>query len=260
MLGDDGQMCSNRSRMTITSPDSKPQEGRFAQTHWSVVLRAGRGTEEERREAVERLCRTYWKPLYYFLRGSGRTREEAEDVVQEFFVQLLDGRLLASADPAKGKFRTLILTALRNEESSLLRAERALKRGGGITLVPLDVAQAEEGWQAREHLSPAAEYDRAWATALLDRAGARVKLEYEDEGKAALFGELFPRITGGKAADRLVEAAARLGMSETAVRTAASRMRRRYADAMRAEVAATVGVGDPADCQDEMRYLLDCFS
>jgi DNA-directed RNA polymerase specialized sigma24 family protein len=246
--------------MTITPPEPRSKEGRFAQTHWSVVMRAGHGTEEERREAVERLCRTYWKPLYYFLRGIGRSREEAEDVVQEFFVQLLDGRLLASADPSKGKFRTLILTALRNVEASMLRSERAQKRGGGITLVPLDVAQAEEGWQAREHLSPAAEYDRAWATALLDRAGARVRFEYEEEGKAALFEELFPRITGGKAADRLADAGLRLGMSEIAVRTAASRMRRRYADAMRAEVAATVGVGDAADCQDEMRYLLDCFS
>ena len=88
----------------------------------------------------------------------------------------------------------------------------------------------------------------------------RVRSEYEEEGKAALFEELFPRITGGKAADRLADAGLRLGMSEIAVRTAASRMRRRYADAMRAEVAATVGVGDAADCQDEMRYLLDCFS
>jgi len=246
--------------MTITPQQPKSQQGRFAQTHWSVVLRASQGTPEERREAVERLGRTYWKPLYFFLRGNGRTVEDAEDVVQEFFVQLLDGRLLASADPAKGKFRTLILTALRNVEASMIPSERAQKRGGGMALAPLEVAQVEEDWQAREHLSPAAEYDRAWATALLDRAGARLKMEYEEEGKAALFAELFPRITGGKAADRLVEAAGRLDMSEVAVRTAASRLRRRYADAMRAEVAATVGVGDAADCQDEMRYLLDCFS
>ncbi len=233
---------------------------RFGQTHWSEVVRARGGSSAEQLEALDGLCRSYWLPLYVFLRGTGRTQEDAADLVQEFFLRLMEGRLLAEADPEKGRFRTFILSSLRNLERDFHRSEQAQKRGGAVEKVPLDVALAERIWKAEAGggFSPDAAFDRAWAAAVIESAGRQLKDAFGAEGKAALFAELFPRIAGAVMSDDVTASAQRLGVTEAAARTAMSRMRRRYAGAIRARVAETVG--SRADEEDELRYLLANFS
>ena len=230
----------------------------FEQTRWSLVLRARAGDDAQRRAALEQLCRAYWYPLYAYLRRSGRGLEDAEDLAQEFFVRLLDGRLLGVADPARGKFRTLLLSALSQVDADAWRAANALKRGGGM-LVPFDSELAEERFLAdkSEGGSPELAFDRAWATAVMERAWVRLKESYPGD-KAAIFAELAPRLSGGAVEGTLAEAAANLGMGDVAVRQAMSRMRQRLGEALKAEVAETVG--SPEAAQQEMRHLLALFS
>ena len=228
----------------------------FEQTRWSLVLRARAGDEAGRRAALESLCRAYWYPLYAYLRRAGRGVEDAQDLAQEFFVRLLDGRLLSAADPARGKFRTLLLTALHGQDVNAWRAAGAAKRGGGI-VVPLE--GAEEKWlvdSSREG-APDAAFDRAWATTVVDRASAALQAEFAAAGKAAVFAELFPRLSGGRSEEGLRKIGERLGMSEAAMKMALSRMRQRFADALRAEITETVG--SRGDLQEEFRYLLSLF-
>lgn len=230
----------------------------FEPTRWSVVLRAREEDTALRRRALGELCVAYWYPLYAFLRRSGRGVEDAQDLAQDFFARLVDGSLLASASPAKGKFRTLLLAALKNMDANAWAAARAQKRGGGAELIPLDVALAEDRWQAEPAgVAPEAAFDRAWAHTVIDRAGTQLQAEYAAAGKTALFTELFPRLNGGSAADGLAAVAERLGMTEAAVKMALSRMRPRYADALKAEIALTVG--SHGDVQEELRYLLTVF-
>ena len=207
---------------------------------------------------MEDLCRAYWYPLYAFLRRSGNSTEDAQDLAQDFFAGLMDGTLLASAEPAKGKFRTLLLAALKNMAINTWRASQRQKRGGGVEIISLDFALVEERLQAEpDGGPPEAAFDRAWANTVMDRASGRLHSEYVASGKAELFAELFPRLNGGTTTDGLAVVAERLGMSEAAVKMALSRMRPRYADALRAEIAQTVG--SHGDVQEELRYLLRVF-
>lgn len=230
----------------------------FEPTRWSLVLRARGEDEETRRSALGEMCEAYWYPLYAYLRRSGRGQEDAQDLTQEFFARLMDGRLLGPADPSRGRFRTLLLAAMKNLDANAWAAAKAGKRGGGATVVPLDVALAEERWLAEPAGPPAeAVFDRAWANAVMDRAGTKLQAEYAAGGKVALFAELFPRLNGGPAGDGLAAVAERLGMTEAAVKMALSRMRPRYAEALRWEIAQTVG--SHGDVQEELRYLLSVF-
>jgi DNA-directed RNA polymerase specialized sigma24 family protein len=240
----------------LTTPSGKSAQ--FEPTRWSLVLRSRGQNSAERRRALGELCAAYWYPLYAFLRRSGRGVEDAQDLTQDFFARLMEGTLLADADPARGKFRTLLLAALKNMDANAWNAARAQKRGGGAEVVPLDVAMAEDRWMAEPAGGPAeAAFDRAWANTVMDRAGAQLQAEYVAGGKAALFTELFPRLNGGNAADGLAAVAERLGMTEASVKMALSRMRPRYADALRAEIGHTVG--SHGDVQEELRYLLTVF-
>ncbi len=224
------------------------------------MVKAAAGSSEESMAAMTRLFQSYWQPLYLFLRREGRSREEAEDLLQEFFMRMQSGSLLSSADPARGKFRSVLLMSLRNLETDFFRAATRQKRGGGAEMVPLDVAMAEShlNEMADAGLSPEMAYDRAWALTLLKRAGQRLGEACAAEGKAALCAELFPHLTGSGHSSDFPAAAERLGMNEKAARVALSRMRRRYAAAIRAEVAETVG--SDLDEKDELRYLLENFS
>ena len=175
-------------------PHAVPQ---FEPTRWSLVLRARGGDEAQRRVALEALCSAYWYPLYAFLRRSGRGVEDAEDLVQDFFARLLDGSLLERADQGRGKFRTLLLAAVKNLDSDARKAERTQKRGGLAKVVALDSVLAEERWlvDSSRESAPEVAFDRAWAAAILERAGLRLRAEHAGE-KAALFAELAPRLTG----------------------------------------------------------------
>jgi DNA-directed RNA polymerase specialized sigma24 family protein len=237
---------------------SSPAPAHFEATRWSLVLRSQEENSQVRHRALEELCHAYWYPLYAFLRQSGREVEDAQDLTQDFFARLADGTLLAGADPARGKFRTLMLAGLKHLDANAWVAARAQKRGGKAAVVPLDVAMAEERWQAQPSGGPAeAAFDRAWANTVIERAGAQLLAVYSASGKQALFSELFPRLNGGSAPDGLAAVAERLGMSEAAVKMALSRMRPRYVDALRAEIAETVGTH--GDVQEELRYLLTVF-
>lgn len=231
----------------------------FEATRWTQVLHARSADDAQRRKALEYLCQVYWYPLYAFLRRSGREVEDAQDLTQAFFEKLLDGRLLAGADPGKGKFRTLLLQTVKNLDADAYKMAGAQKRGGKFQFISLDAAQAEERWQAEQprQASPEVTFDQAWAVAVMDRAGRRLRQEYEGPDRRALFEALLPRLTGsgGEAA---AAAGLRLGMSEGAVKMALSRLRRRYADILREEVAETVG--SRGEVEDELRYLLTAFA
>lgn len=224
-------------------------------------MRAGRGTESERLAALDILCRTYWYPLYAYLRRSGWEPADAEDIVQGFFARLLDGTLLGTlTGSGRGRFRSLLLTALKNFATDTYRATKASKRGGHIEQVPLDTTLAEEQWhmEAGAAASPDQTYDRAWAAATLAAAGSRLRAEYERASKLPLFDALWPRISGTGGAAGNEEVGQALGLSPGAVATAATRLRERYAEAIRAEIAQCVET--EAEIDEEIRHLLGLFS
>lgn len=235
-------------------------ESGYPLTQWSIIHLASTGTEDQKKAALESLCRAYWQPLYTFLRCSGRNHETAEDEVQEFFLRLMDGRLLSLADPCKGRFRTLILTALRNLDCDFRRSENCQKRGGAMECVSLDFALAEESWQLEldYSTSPEKAFDRVWALTLIDRATRRLKRHFTEDGKTALFEELFPRISGELTQHTLGQSALRLGMTEAAVKMASVRLRRHYAEVIRDEIQLTVS--SPEDVNDELRSLMRSLS
>jgi RNA polymerase sigma-70 factor (ECF subfamily) len=230
--------------------------GPFEATRWSLVLRAGAEDTAQRQSALSELYLAYWSPLYAFLRRSGRTAEDARDLAQEFFVRLLDGSLLAAADPAKGRFRTLLLAGLRHLDANAHRATATVKRGGGQELVPLDVTSAEDHWQAGAAPgdSPERAFDRAWANVVIDRASVRLRENYHAGGKGPLFDALFPGLLGGRTEGGLVAVGERLGLSEGSVKMAFSRLRHRFGEALQAEIAHTVN--SRAAVREELRYLL----
>lgn len=234
------------------------QRAQFEPTRWSLVLRSCAEESTLRRQALESLCAAYWYPLYAYLRRSGRSVENAQDLTQDFFARLLNGRLLESANPEKGKFRTLLLSALRHLDADAYKAASTQKRGGRAPVVSMDSVTAEERWQidASRWEAPERTFDRAWANSVLERVGQRLRDEHAGD-KARVFSELSRRLTGG-GDDGLAEIGERLGMTEGAVKMALSRLRRRYADALRAEIAETVG--SRGDVQEELRYLLSTFS
>jgi RNA polymerase sigma-70 factor (ECF subfamily) len=230
----------------------------FEATRWSLVLRARGNDDSARHQALEALCKAYWYPLYAFLRRSGREVEDAQDLTQEFFAQLLDGTLLSAADPGRGKFRTLLISGLKNMDANAWRAARAQKRGGG-NIVPLESETAEARWLAdsSSDIQPELAFDRAWANTVMDRASVQLREEFVSGGKEALFDELFPRVSGMGGQGSLADVARRLGTTEAAVKMALLRMRQRFGDSLRAEISQTVGSRE--DVQDELRYLLSLF-
>jgi RNA polymerase sigma factor (sigma-70 family) len=232
----------------------------FATTHWSIVARAGRPDTSEARAALAELCRTYWFPLYAHVRRRGRSAHDAQDLTQEFFARLLDGRIIARADPARGRFRTFILTALDHFLADEWDKAHTLKRGGATEVVSLDLATAEQRFEleAAPDTAPDRAFDRQWALALLDAVLARLEAEYRGAGKAALFDALRETLAGAREAQPYAELAARLGLSEGAVRVAVHRLRQRYRAHLQAEIANTVAA--PDEVSDEMRHLLRVLS
>ncbi len=239
-----------------SDPTSNTPRGSFEPTRWSLVLRAGAEDTAQRHAALSELFAGYWSPLYAFLRRSGRTADDARDLAQEFFVRLLDGSLLAAADPARGRFRTLLLAGLRHLEANDRRAAQTAKRGGGQEHLPLDFALAEDHWQAESSHggSPEQAFDRAWANVVIDRASLRLREDYQASGKGETFAVLFPSLLGGRTEGGLAAVGERLGMTEGGAKMALSRLRHRFGEALQAEIAHTVG--SRAEVREELRYLL----
>jgi RNA polymerase sigma-70 factor (ECF subfamily) len=227
----------------------------FTTTHWSVVLAAGHESSPGAQEALEKLCRTYWYPLYAFARRQGCAVEEAEDMTQEFFARLLAKNYLSLADPARGRFRSFLLTSLKNFLANEWRLVSRAKRGGGQQFIPLDTENAE-GRYAHEPVdeaSPDKLYEKRWAATVLEQAMDRLHEEFRATGREKLFAELKAFVWGDRDVTSQVEVAARLRMSEGAVNVAVHRMRRRYRELLRAEIADTVA--SPAEVDEELHHL-----
>ena len=243
------------------SPDDLPSSGiggprRFETTCWHVVRAAADPASPDAEEALATLCRTYWYPLYAYLRRLGHAREDARDLTQAFFVKLLEEGTLGVADPGRGKFRSFLLTALKHFVANHDREARAVKRGAGRAPTSVDFLdfQRAEGRYARElahTATPEEVYERRWAFTLLEHVVTTLSEEYRDAGHATLFTHLKGFLGGDAQTVPYREIAAALAMTEGAVRVAVHRLRRRCRDLLVAEIEHTVA--DPADVDDELR-------
>ena len=243
---------------SVTAIGRNAQNGAvaFTTTHWSVVLTA-QGESPAAHEALEKLCRIYWRPIYSFVRRRGIGPEEAEDITQGFFAQLLERRSLSAVRKEKGRLRSYLLGALKYFVADEQRRAMAIKRGKGQRLVPLEELRAEN----RVEMEPAdpvtAEmiYERRWALTVLERVLSRLKDEYRAAGNAALFDSLKELLPDEPGWPSQAQIAARLGMTENAVRQAFHRFRQRYQSLLREEIANTVAT--PGDIEDELRHLIN---
>ena len=231
----------------------------FATTQWSVVLLAGSGDASGARAALEKLCRTYWPPLYAFARRDGLDAHAAQDAVQGFLARLLEREDIARADPERGRFRAFLVTSFKHFLASQARAELAQKRGGRQVAIAIDAASAD-GLVAPEladGLTPDKAYDRRWARTVMSRALDRLRAEHATPPQARLFAALESVLADGA---RLTDAdalAAELGTTRAALATAATRLRQRYRVLIENEVARTLE--NPADLAMEMRALREAW-
>ena len=229
----------------------------FDTTHWSVIVAAGAGLDSPHaREALESLCRAYWYPLYAYVRQRGQTHSDAQDLTQSFFLQLLDKNWLTQVDRSKGKFRSFLLVAMNHFLANEWRHLRAEKRGGQAVLVSLDEESADERWQLEPATgaTPETAFEQRWAAALLERVLYRLRAEQVAAGKSKLFDELKVFLVGRKGEVGYVDLAARLESTEGALKMSVQRLRHRYGEILREEVANTVS--SPNDVEAELRYLL----
>jgi RNA polymerase sigma factor (sigma-70 family) len=221
-----------------------------------VVLAAGRSTSPESSRALESLCATYWPPIYAFVRRAGHSPDDARDLTQEFFARLLGGATLNNADAARGRFRSYLLGALKYFLADQHDRATAQKRGAGREVFSLDTANGEDsyGWEPADNRAPDQLFERRWALALMARVLNRLEEECSLAGKAALFARLKGFLTEGISSITYPEAAGALGMTEANVRMTVTRLRRRYGELIRAEVAQTVD--SDQEVEAEMRHLL----
>jgi RNA polymerase sigma-70 factor (ECF subfamily) len=227
----------------------------FATTHWSIVLEA-QGESPAAQDALEKLCRTYWRPVYGFIRRQGVGLEEAEDLTQGFFALLLERRDLDAVRREKGRLRSYLLTSVKHFLASEQRRAMAVKRGKGQRVVALDGLSATERAEIEPADSVSADrlYERRWASTLMEQILRRLKDEYRATGNDALFDWLKQLLPDEPGAPSRAEIAARLGMTENAVRQALYRFRQRYQILLREEISHTVAIA--ADIEDELRHLI----
>lgn len=227
----------------------------FATTRWSLVRLAAEGGEgEAARHSLETLCRSYWYPIYAYIRRSGHSPEDAQDLTQSFFAFALEKQLLGKADPACGRFRSFLLGTVRNFLGNQWQKGRAAKRGSGVPLISLDLALAERRFAVEpatlDH--PESIYERAWAISAIELALERLREEQARAGKAALFEKLRPALSGAPAATS-AGLGAEFGSTEGAMRVALHRLRQRFRELLRASIADTVE--DPREVEAELQHL-----
>ena len=232
-----------------------PRRPAFVTTHWSVVVAAGRSDTPLARAALEKLCQAYWFPLYAYVRRRGYSPEDAQDLTQEFFARLLEKNWVGNADQAKGRFRSFLLSAMNYFLADEWDKARAQKRGGGALLVRLQFATAETryGLDPADHMTPERSFELRWVLTLLEAVLHRLRGEYEHEGKADLFATLHPCLVGERTAQPYSELAAKMGASENTVKSLVHRLRQRYRQLLRAEIAHTVA--GPEEVDEELRHL-----
>src|SRR5947199_914632 len=253
----DGSVPADNQVTSLTGLGSGAHHGAaaFTTTHWSVVLEA-QGESPAAQEALEKLCRIYWRLIFAFLRRQGIGPEEAEDVTQGFFAQLLERRKFSAIRKEKGRLRSFLLGALKYFVADEQRRAMAIKRGKGQRLIPLEELRAGEriDMEPSDPMTAEMIYERRWALTVLERVLSRLKDEYSAAGNAALFDSLKELLPDEPGSPSQAEIAARLGMSENAVRQAFYRFRQRYQSILREEIANTVAT--PGDIEDELRHLI----
>ncbi len=233
--------------------------GEFTATHWSVVLAATEQERPEAAEALETLCRTYWYPLYAYVRRTGHGAEDAEDLVQGFFLHLLRRKILKSVQREGGRFRSFLLATFKHFLSDERDKVRAKKRGGECQFVSWDHDKAEQQF-LREPVdieSPDRWFDRRWTLVLLERAMERLCQECMANGNDQRFTQLKGFVSGEKGLPSYAEVATQLGLSQCALKSVIFRLRRRYHELVREEVSQTVA--DPREVEEELRHLLAVF-
>ncbi len=232
----------------------------FRTTHWSVVRLAGQSESPQSAAALERLCRSYWYPLYAFVRRRGYDADTAQDLTQGFFEKLLEKNYLGAADAARGRFRTFLLTSLNRFLANEWDKSQRHKRGGGCTFLSLDDEATAEARYRAEPVSPATPesvFDQRWAQAVLEVVFARLRQEWAGAEAAARFEHLKGFLLPGEGTCSYPESAARLGLTEVAVRSAVSRLRQRFRALMREEIAHTVS--SVSEIDEEIRYLFEAL-
>jgi RNA polymerase sigma factor (sigma-70 family) len=232
-------------------------KGLFPATHWTVVLAAGRPTSPQAQAALETLCRAYWYPLYAFVRHRGHSPEDAQDLVQGFFAQLLARKDLARVERDRGRFRCFLLASVRHFLANEWDRERAAKRGGGAQSIPLDEVLAESQFtrEPMHELTAEKLYERSWAWTLLERVRTRLREEFRAHDKSARF-ELLEKFLPGEESDlTYAEVGARLALSEGTIKAEIHRLRERYRAVLRDEIAQTVA--SPDDVAEEIHHLME---
>ncbi|MGI9240901.1 MAG: RNA polymerase sigma factor [Verrucomicrobiales bacterium] len=243
-------------------PDpAAPVDGQFLTTRWSIVLGAGDSSgPDAQRRALEQLCHDYWYPLYAFLRRSGKSQVDAEDLTQGFFERFLTREDFKRATPERGRFRSYLLTSLKNYVASEWHKENAVKRGGGSSVFPIDAdLERRYGCEPSHGVTPETLYEKSWANAIIARVLAKLSQEFAAAGKSGLFDSLRGHLGGAKGSDSNYAAVAEShGMSVGAVTMAVRRMRARYGELLRRDIAETVSSADEVD--DEIRFLLSALA
>jgi len=249
----------------VPKPDQPPggADGRklvFATTHWSVVLAASDTDSPQADEALAQLCRTYWYPLYAFVRRKGHSPEDAQDLTQAFFARLLEKNYVAQAERERGRFRSFLLAALTHFLADEWDKTRRQKRGGGREIISFDAVSAEDRFRLEpiNQLDAAKLYERRWVTTLFAQVLARLEEEFRDSGKGELFDGLKSSLLAEPAGPTYAELGARLGLKEDAVKQAVHRMRRRYRELFREEIAQTVA--GPGEVEDELKHIFAVLS
>ena len=238
-------------------PDPNSPEGHtlFRTTHWSVVLAAGGAVAPDAHAALAKLCQTYWYPLYAFVRRKGHPHEEAQDLTQAFFTRLLEKNQIAQADPNRGRFRTFLLHSFENFLHTEHRDATTQKRGGGREIISWDAHTAAERYagEPADGASPATLFERHWVTVLLESVLGATRREFAASGREELFDHLEPHLWGDDLSTPYPRIGELLGMTTVAVRVTLHRLRRRFHDLLRSEVAHTVGGAEDVD--EELRHL-----
>jgi RNA polymerase sigma-70 factor (ECF subfamily) len=232
----------------------------FVTTHWSVVLAAGRSDTTRAHDALAHLCKSYWYPLYAYARRRGCSPHDAQDLTQDFFARLLAGKWVAEADRQRGRFRSFLLTAMKHFMANEWHKAQAQKRGGGQPILSLDDDTAEHRYRLEpaETATPESLFERGWALTLLEGVLARLEEEYRVDGKQAWMEAMRPALTTDRGDLDYADLAHKLGMTETAARVAVHRLRQRYRQLIRAEVASTVA--SPEEVEAEMHYLFQALT